>query len=132
MKFHHSLAFCALLAAGTAFAGTHTVSISAPGGHSYGSYGNTNAVHAAANAIREIEKALPEAVVSDFNGGSTVNAIATDAAFKVTIKNEDAAALEKLKKAIDAGVARENAFRGVKAGDLTASGAPAHVRWKMD
>lgn len=132
MKIHHSLAFCALLAAGTAFAGTHTVSISAPGGHSYGSYGNTNAVHAAANAIREIEKALPEAVVSDFNGGSTVNAIATDAAFKVTIKNEDAAALEKLKKAIDAGVARENAFRGVKAGDLTASGAPAHVRWKMD
>ncbi len=132
MKFHHSLAFCALLAAGTAFAGTHTVSISAPGGHSYGSYGNTNAVHAAANAIREIEKALPEAVVSDFNGGSTVNAIATDAAFKVTIKNENAAALEKLKKAIDAGVARENAFRGVKAGDLTASGAPAHVRWKMD
>ncbi|MBM6704253.1 peptidase dimerization domain-containing protein [Sutterella massiliensis] len=132
MKFHHSLAFCALLAAGTAFAGTHTVSISAPGGHSYGSYGNTNAVHAAANAIREIEKALPEAVVSDFNGGSTVNAIATDAAFKVTIKNEDAAALEKLKKAIDAGVARENAFRGVKAGDLTASGAPAHVRWKME
>ena len=132
MKFHHSLAFCALLAAGTAFAGTHTVSISAPGGHSYGSYGNTNAVHAAANAIREIEKALPEAFVSDFNGGSTVNAIATDAAFKVTIKNEDAAALEKLKKAIDAGVARENAFRGVKAGDLTASGAPAHVRWKMD
>ena len=132
MKFHHSLAFCALLAAGTAFAGTHTVSISAPGGHSYGSYGNTNAVHAAANAIREIEKALPEAVVSDFNGGSTVNAIATDAAFKVTIKNEDAAALEKLKKAIDAGVARENAFRGVKAGDLTASGAPAHGRWKMD
>ena len=132
MKFHHSLAFCALLAAGTAFAGTHTVSISAPGGHSYGSYGNTNAVHAAANAIREIEKALPEAVVSDFNGGSTVNAIATDAAFKVTIKNEDAAALEKLKKAIDAGVARENAFRCVKAGDLTASGAPAHVRWKMD
>ena len=132
MKFHHSLAFCALLAAGTAFAGTHTVSISAPGGHSYGSYGNTNAVHAAANAIREIEKALPEAVVSDFNGGSTVNAIATDAAFKVTIKNENAAALEKLKNAIDAGVARENAFRGVKAGDLTASGAPAHVRWKMD
>lgn len=132
MKFHHSLAFCALLAAGTAFAGTHTVSISAPGGHSYGSYGNTNAVHAAANAIREIEKALPEAVVSDFNGGSTVNAIATDAAFKVIIKNEDAAALEKLKKAIDAGIARENAFRGVKAGDLTASGAPAHVRWKMD
>ncbi len=132
MKFHHSLAFCALLVAGTAFAGTHTVSISAPGGHSYGSYGNTNAVHAAANAIREIEKALPEAVVSDFNGGSTVNAIATDAAFKVTIKNEDAAALEKLKKAIDAGIARENAFRGVKAGDLTASGAPAHVRWKMD
>lgn len=132
MKIHHSLAFCALLAAGTAFAGTHTVSISAPGGHSYGSYGNTNAVHAAANAIREIEKALPEAVVSDFNGGSTVNAIATDAAFKVTIKNEDAAALEKLKKAIDAGIARENAFRGVKAGDLTASGAPAHVRRKMD
>ncbi len=132
MKFHHSLAFCVLLAAGTAFAGTHTVSIAAPGGHSYGSYGNTNAVHAAANAIREIEKALPEAVVSDFNGGSTVNAIATDAAFKVTIKNEDPAALEKLKKAIDAGVARENAFRGVKAGDLTASGAPAHVRWKMD
>ena len=127
MKFHHSLAFCALLAAGTAFAGTHTVSIAAPGGHSYGSYGNTNAVHA---AIREIARTVPEAVVSDFNGGATVNAIATDATFRVTVPDsKDLRA--QIEKAVETGVKRENDFRGVKAGDLAAGGTPAHVRYTI-
>ncbi len=57
--------------AGGAAAQTYVVNIAAPGGHSFGSYGNTNAVHAAANAIREIARTVPEAVVSDFNGALT-------------------------------------------------------------
>ena len=88
--------------AGGAMAQTYVVNITAPGGHSFGSYGNTNAVHAAANAIREIARTVPEAVVSDFNGG-----------------------------AVETGVKRENDFRGVKAGDLAAGGTPAHVRYTI-
>lgn len=116
--------------AGGAAAKTFVVDIAAPGGHSFGSYGNTSAVHAAANAVREIARTVPEAVVSDFNGGATVNAIATDATFKVTVP-DGKDFLSIIEKAVDKGVKRENDFRGVKAGDLAAGGTPAHVRWTI-
>lgn len=113
-------------------AGEHVVSITAPGGHSFGAYGNTNAVHAAANAIREIAKTLPDVIVSDFTGGATVNAIATDARFRVVLPDDDKETLEALRTAVARGVKRENDFRGVKPGDLTKGGTPAEVRWKLD
>ena len=109
--------------AGGAMAQTYVVNITAPGGHSFGSYGNTNAVH-------EIARTVPEAVVSDFNGGATVNAIATDATFRVTVPDsKDLRA--QIEKAVETGVKRENDFRGVKAGDLAAGGTPAHVRYTI-
>ena len=87
-------------------------------------------MHVAANAIREIARTVPEAVVSDFNGGATVNAIATDATFRVTVPDgKDLRA--QIEKAVETGVKRENDFRGVKAGDLAAGGTPAHVRYTI-
>lgn len=63
-------------AASAVSAATYEVFITGPGGHSNGSYGNTNAVHAGSRAVLELEKALPCAVITDFKGGATVNAIA--------------------------------------------------------
>ena len=71
------------LAASVASATVYEVAITGPGGHSNGSYGNTNAVHAGARAVLALEKLLPCADVSDFRGGATVNAIAADAHFVV-------------------------------------------------
>lgn len=71
----------------TATAATETLSVSVigPGGHSNGSYGQTNALHALARGILNIEKAVPTAVISGFNGGATVNAIEADARFDVVL-----------------------------------------------
>ena len=106
---------------------------SGPGGHSNGSYGNTNAVHAGSRAVLELEKALPCAVITDFKGGATVNAIAGDAAFKVNTamcKTPEVDNKALIEKAIKAGVDKENAFRGVKAGDLV-KGFPAEIQFKI-
>lgn len=69
---------------------TLAVSIIGPGGHSNGNYGNVNAVHAAARSIMLIEKAVPDAVVSDIQGGNSVNSIAASADFIVTIMGDEA------------------------------------------
>ena len=44
-------------AASAVSAATYEVFITGPGGHSNGSYGNTNAVHAGSRAVLELEKA---------------------------------------------------------------------------
>lgn len=118
----------------TATAATETLSVSVigPGGHSNGSYGQTNALHAVARGILNIEKAVPTAVISGFNGGATVNNIAADARFDVVLTGDKAALAEQKKlvhKAVAVGCAVENAFRKVKAGDKTRSSAPADIRF---
>ena len=107
-----------------------TVDIQGPGGHSNGNYGNVNAVHAAARAVMEIEKAVPSAVISGMNGGVTVNAIAGDARFTVTVPDGDTAAAEAVRTAVRKGCEAENAFRGVKPGDMK-NGVPADIRWTV-
>lgn len=105
-----------------------------PGGHSNGSYGQTNALHAPARGILNIEKAVPTAVISGFNGGATVNAIEADARFDVVLTGDKAALAEQKKlvhKAVADGGAAENAFRNVKAGAKTRSGAPADIRFTV-
>ncbi|WP_297607557.1 peptidase dimerization domain-containing protein [uncultured Sutterella sp.] len=126
-----------LLLSGSALAATQTleVSLRGPGGHSNGNYGNTNAVHAAARSVMEIEKAVPDAVIANLNGGSTVNAIAASASFEVTLTAKDEKTLEAMKdkvvEAVKKGTDAENAFRGVKPGDKTSIGAPAAVRYEI-
>ncbi len=131
------LAFVVVVAAGTpAFAqqsGGVRVEFQGPGGHSFGAYGRVSALHAAARAVILIQKALPAGSyqITNLTGGNSVNAIASDGLIELKLTAGSAAAYQALvsavTKAAAEGAAAENAFRGVKPGDLT-SGAPATVR----
>ena len=133
-----SLAFIASIAAtgSPAFAqqsGALKVEFQGPGGHSSGAYGRVSALHAAARAVILMQKALPAGsyVITNLTGGNSVNSIASDGLIELRLTASSAAAYKELvaavTKAAADGAAAENAFRGVKAGDLTA-GAPATVR----
>ena len=109
------------------------VEFQGPGGHSSGAYGRVSALHAAARAVILIQQALPSGSyqITNLTGGNSVNSIASDGLIEMRLTAANAAAYQKLvaavTKAAADGAAAENAFRGVKAGDLT-SGAPATVR----
>ena len=133
-----SIAFAvAIVATATpAFAeqsGNLRVEFQGPGGHSSGAYGRVSALHAAARAVILIQKALPAGSfqITNLTGGNSVNSIASDGLIELKLSAANAAAYQKLVEAVTKaaadGAAAENAFRGVKAGDLT-SGAPATVR----
>ena len=133
-----SLAFAIGVAAAatTVFAqqsGNLRIEFQGPGGHSSGAYGRVSALHAAARAVILIQKALPARSyqITNLTGGNSVNAIASDGLIELKLNAANAAAYKALvaavTKAAAEGAAAENAFRGVKAGDLT-SGAPATVR----
>ena len=134
----YSLAFIIGIAATAtpAFAqqsGNLRIEFQGPGGHSSGAYGRVNALHAAARAVILIQKALPDGsyVITNLTGGNSVNSIASDGLIELRLNASNAAAYKELvaavTKAAADGAAAENAFRGVKPGDLT-SGAPATVR----
>lgn len=123
-----ALAILALCSGAALAATTYTVTIEGPGGHSNGDYGNVNAVHAGARAVTALGQALPDAVIASMKGGATVNAIAADCTFTVTVADDKAAAAKPvIEKTVTEAIAAENAFRGVKKGDLV-RGAPAEVR----
>ena len=135
----YSLAFIVgIAAAGTpAFAqqsGGLRVEFQGPGGHSSGAYGRVSALHAAARAVILIQQALPSGSyqITNLTGGNSVNSIASDGLIEIKLTAANAAGYQALvtavTKAATEGAAAENAFRGVKAGDLT-SGAPATVRF---
>ncbi|HYB93805.1 MAG TPA: peptidase dimerization domain-containing protein [Vicinamibacterales bacterium] len=133
-----SLAFVVgVAAAGTpAFAqqsGNVRIEFQGPGGHSSGAYGRVSALHAAARTVILIQKALPARSyqITNLTGGNSVNAIASDGLIEMKLMAANEAAYKALvaavTKAAAEGAAAENAFRGVKPGDLTA-GAPATIR----
>lgn len=125
------------LASLTAFAqqtGTLEISFQGPGGHSSSAYGRTSALHAAGRTAILIQQAgLPAGsyVITNLTGGNSVNSIASDGLIEIRLRAADAPAYEqlvtKLTAVATAGADAENAFRNVKAGDLT-SGAPATIR----
>ena len=134
----YSLALIVGIAAAgsTAFAqqsGALKIEFQGPGGHSSGAYGRVSALHAAARAVILIQKALPPGSyqITNLTGGNSVNSIASDGLIELKLTAANAAAykalVEAVTKAAAEGAAAENAFRGVKTGDLT-SGAPATVR----
>ena len=139
-KYCSSLAFIiAVAAAAPAFAqqsGAVKVEFQGPGGHSSGAYGRVSALHAAARAVILIQKALPAGSYQILNltGGNSVNSIASDGLIELKLNAANATAYKALvdavTKAAAEGAAAENAFRGVKPGDLTA-GAPATIRSKV-
>lgn len=117
--------------------GSLLVEFQGPGGHSNGAYGRTSAVHAAGRSLLKLKAAgLPAGAyrVSGLNGGNSVNSIASDARYTVTLTAADAAALQAMTAQVDAavkaGVEAENSFRNVKEGDLT-GGAPATIRYTI-
>jgi metal-dependent amidase/aminoacylase/carboxypeptidase family protein len=109
------------------------VEFQGPGGHSFGAYGRVSALHAASRTVILLQKALPAGSyqITNLTGGNSVNAIASDGIIELKLTARNAKAYDALvaavTKAAEEGAAAENAFRGVKAGDLTA-GAPATVR----
>jgi metal-dependent amidase/aminoacylase/carboxypeptidase family protein len=136
-RLMYSLAFAVAVAAAStpAFAesGNVRVEFQGPGGHSSGAYGRVSALHAAARAVILMQKTLPAGSyqITNLTGGNSVNAIASDGLIELKLTAANAAAYKALvaavTKAAADGAAAENAFRGVKAGDLT-GGAPATVR----
>jgi len=116
--------------------GALRVEFQGPGGHSSGAYGRVSALHAAARAVILMQKALPAGSyqITNLTGGNSVNSIASDGLIELKLNAPNAAAYKQLvaavTKAAEDGAAAENAFRGVKTGDLT-SGAPATVRAKV-
>ncbi len=137
-RLMYSLAFAvSVAAAGTSVSAQQSgglrVEFQGPGGHSSGAYGRVSALHAAARAVILIQKALPAGSyqITNLTGGNSVNSIASDGLIELKLNAANAAAYKELvaavTKAAAEGAAAENAFRGVKPGDLT-SGAPATVR----
>jgi tripeptide aminopeptidase len=91
-----------------------------PGGHSYGAFGTMpSAIHAMGRAIALISDvqvpATPKTTytVGVVHGGTSVNSIAGDADMEVDMRSESLENLDsaevRIKRAIDAGVAAENA-----------------------
>jgi len=136
-KKHCLLAFIVSIAFATSVAaqqsGNLRIEFQGPGGHSSGAYGRVSALHAAARAVILIQKALPAGSyqITNLTGGNSVNSIASDGLIEMKLNAGNAAAYKELvaavTKAAADGAAAENAFRGVKPGDLT-SGAPATIR----
>lgn len=117
--------------------GVLSVDFQGPGGHSNGNYGRTSALHAAGRSLIFLQKAGLAAgsySVTGLQGGNSVNSIASDGHFDVALTAADATAYQALvaqvTAAAKAGADAENAFRGVKEGDLTA-GAPANIRYTV-
>ena len=132
-----TLAAGADLAQAQSAATTIVAEFQGPGGHSSGNYGRTSALHAAARAMMELQKAgLPAGSysVSELTGGNSVNSIASDGKFVVKLNPASGVSaadlLAKVTAASKTGAETENAFRNVKPGDLTA-GAPADIRYSV-
>jgi acetylornithine deacetylase/succinyl-diaminopimelate desuccinylase-like protein len=89
-----------------------------PGGHSYGSFGMANPIHALGRAVAAIDELqVPAAPRTTFNvgkvgGGTSVNAIPSQAWMDVDLRSSDSAALDALdrqfRNAVDRAVAAEN------------------------
>jgi len=108
----------------------YRVSFKGPGGHSYGDFGIANPVHAMGRAIARIaDIQVPSLPKTTFNvgrvgGGTSVNAIASEAWMEMDLRSSDRAALTALdaafQKALDVALAEENERWGNR-GRLTLS-----------
>lgn len=84
----------------------YEISLKAEGGHSFGNFGNTNAIHLAAkiiNALYEIAVPKKEDTKTTFNvgvieGGTSVNTIAEAASFMYEYRSNDRACLAYMKE----------------------------------
>lgn len=104
------------------------VTFKGPGGHSYGNFGMPNPALALGRAMAAIaDFQVPRQPRTTFSvgrvgGGTSINAIPSDAWMEVDLRSEDAAALDdlvaRLHEAVDRALAQENS-RWSGAGQLT-------------
>jgi tripeptide aminopeptidase len=95
------------------------VTFKGPGGHSFGSFGTVNPIHAVGRAMARIaDFQVPGSPRTTFNvgrigGGTSINAIASEAWMEVDLRSGDTASLRSLEKqfrqAVNDAVAQENA-----------------------
>lgn len=100
----------------------YEVTYTGPGGHAYSDFGTPSPLHAAARAVAKIADLKPPIrpkttyTVSFIEGGHAIHAIAQKAMFKINMRSDDKAELEKLTRKvetlIEAGAAEENAAWG--------------------
>jgi len=94
------------------------VTFKGPGGHSFGSFGTVNPTHALGRAVARIaDFQVPNSPRTTFNvgrigGGTSINAIASEAWMEVDLRSGDAMSLRALEKqfrqAVNDAVAQEN------------------------
>jgi tripeptide aminopeptidase len=95
------------------------VTFKGPGGHSFGSFGTVNPIHALGRAMARIaDFQVPSSPRTTFNvgrigGGTSINSIAGEAWMEVDLRSGDTASLRSLEKqfrqAVNDAVAQENA-----------------------
>jgi tripeptide aminopeptidase len=96
----------------------YRVVVSGPGGHSYGSFGMANPVHALGRAIAAMaDLVVPSTPRTTFNvgrigGGTAVNAIASEAWMEIDLRSSSRAALMALdgevRRAVEGAIVSEN------------------------
>ena len=96
----------------------YKVNFTGPGGHSFGSFGNANPIHALGRAIDKVAKfevtTTPKVTfnVGRIGGGTSVNSIAYESWAEVDMRSSDAASLkameEKFKTAVQLALNEEN------------------------
>jgi tripeptide aminopeptidase len=96
----------------------YKVTFTGPGGHSFGSFGNANPIHAMGRAIAKISDfqvtATPKVTfnVGRIGGGTSVNSIAYESWAEVDMRSSDAASLkaidDKFKAAVQLALNEEN------------------------
>jgi len=83
------------------------VTMTGPGGHSWGDYGSPSAIHAAADMISELSRlAVPSSPkttinVGMFSGGISVNTIAPEASFVIDLRSVDGGALRRIAEKVE-------------------------------
>lgn len=96
------------------------VTISGPGGHSWGDFGRPNPIHALARAVTDfLSEPLPQGRRSSFNvgvieGGRGVNVIPESASMRVDLRSESPLLLHEIemrfRAALDSAMAQERAW----------------------
>ncbi|MGE4056665.1 MAG: M20/M25/M40 family metallo-hydrolase [Vicinamibacterales bacterium] len=90
----------------------YRVTFKGPGGHSFGAFGLPNPIHAQGRAIAAIgDLQVPRDPRTTFNvgrigGGTSVNAIPSEAWMEVDMRSSDAAALNRLVQQVDQAIDR--------------------------
>jgi tripeptide aminopeptidase len=80
----------------------HRITVTGPGGHSWGSFGAPSAIHILAKIVTAIDAIRPAAAprtsynVGTIEGGSSINTIAQSASLQLDLRSENVAALDAL------------------------------------